>query len=78
MMYLELFSYTCYTISLRCMFICRKINDAEHYETLQEALDAYGITEFREPTYVPSGYLTLYVHMQKAPFVSILAFLQSR
>ncbi len=33
-----------------------RINDAEHYETLQEALDAYGITEFREPTYVPSGY----------------------
>lgn len=24
MKYLELFSYTCYTISLRCMFICRK------------------------------------------------------
>lgn len=32
------------------------VNDAEHYETLQEALDAYGITEFREPTWVPEGY----------------------
>ena len=33
-----------------------RINDAEPYETLQEALDAYGITEFREPTCVPDGY----------------------
>lgn len=32
------------------------VNDAEHYETLQEALDAYGITEFHEPTWVPEGY----------------------
>ena len=34
----------------------KRINDAERYETLQEALDAYGITEFHEPTWVPDGY----------------------
>ena len=32
------------------------VNDAEHYETLQEALDAYDITEFHEPTQLPDGY----------------------
>ncbi|MCI9213855.1 MAG: DUF4367 domain-containing protein [Oscillospiraceae bacterium] len=32
------------------------VNDTEHYETLQEVLDAYGITEFREPTWLPDGY----------------------
>lgn len=32
------------------------VNDVEHYETLQDALDAYGITEFREPTWIPDGY----------------------
>ena len=31
-------------------------NDAERYGTLQEALDAYDITEFREPTWIPDGY----------------------
>lgn len=34
----------------------KMVNDAEHYETLQEALDAYDITEFREPTWIPDGY----------------------
>lgn len=32
------------------------VNDAEHYKTFQEALDAYAITEFREPTWFPDGY----------------------
>lgn len=33
-----------------------KFDDAERYESLQEALDAYGITEFREPAWLPDGY----------------------
>ena len=31
-------------------------DDTERYESLQEALDAYGITEFREPAWLPDGY----------------------
>ena len=33
------------------------VNDAEHYETLQDALDAYGITEFCAPTWIPDEYM---------------------
>ena len=43
------------------------VNDAEHYETLQDALDAYGITEFREPTWIPDGYEFASVHVKFWP-----------
>lgn len=33
-----------------------RVDDTERYESLQEALDAYGITEFREPAWLPDGY----------------------
>ncbi len=53
------------------------VNDAEHYETLQDALDAYGITEFREPTWVPEGYKFENVRVKSWPddnsFISLFA-----
>ena len=33
-----------------------RVDDTERYESLQDALDAYGITEFSEPTWLPDGY----------------------
>lgn len=33
-----------------------RVDDTERYESLQDALDAYGIIEFREPTWIPEGY----------------------
>lgn len=47
-------------------------NDAEHYETLQDALDAYGITEFREPTWIPDGYKFYDVEVDSWPDSSSL------
>lgn len=54
------------------------VNDAEHYETLQEALDAYGITEFREPTWIPEGYEFESVHVKSWPSDGSLIGIQAR
>lgn len=52
-------------------------NDAERYGTLQEALDAYDITEFREPTWLPDGYAFENVEVDFWPddnsFISLFA-----
>lgn len=54
------------------------VNDAEHYETLQEALDAYGITEFREPTWIPDGYKFESVRVKSWPSDGSLIGIQAK
>lgn len=52
-------------------------DDTERYASLQEALDAYGITEFREPAWLPDGYKFADVEVDSWPddnsFISLLA-----